>query len=324
MDPDHDNLRAAFDWLQARGAQEDLERLAGACAPYWHARGHLSEGWIRLSEALASADPVPTAARGRALSWAGQIAITMGDLGKATEIWQEAVSVWKAVGNQRGLASAMHIHAMVEEHQLHWEAAATLYEEELALWREIGDALGAAITLSLLGGVAYGQGDIGRARALESEAASLFRSLQEDRLAALAEWYLGLFASAEGRHLEASRRFRDSLAVLLEVGDAVWLFKPLVGLAAVAAAVGQEELAAELLGAVDRLLRRSGARLLPFDRPVYERAMQAARSALGDPRFMIVLAAGEAFSPDDYLVVAEAVVAATGLLPAGSPPRGGQ
>ena len=109
---------------------------------------------------------------------------------------------------------------------------------------------------------------------------------------------------------DAARHYHESLSVLLEAGDFVWLFKPLTGLAEVATEIGRPETAARLLGAVDGLLHHTGARLLPFDRPIYERAESAARTALGDDGYDATSRASRDGTPEEWLAAADVVVTA--------------
>ena len=306
---DHGNIRAAFEWLHAAADADGCVRLAGAAAPYWYARGHIHEARSCLTRALAIADQRPTAARARALSWAGEFAITAGEPAAAEPFRKEAISVWDAVGDPRGRALALRMAAFAEERQLHFDAAAPLFEQELALWRELDDSFGLATTLMYLGGTEYGRGDLQKAFALEEEATALFRELNDQRLGALAAWYLGMFSAASGQPLAAARYHRESLLGLLDAGDAGWLFKPVVGLADIAATLGDASRAAALLGVADALVRRQGGRLWPFDRWPYDRATAGARSALGEAAFDAAYRAGLALPPDDLPAEADAVVA---------------
>ncbi len=306
---DHDNLRVAFDYLCQPGSAEECLRLAAACAPYWYVRGHVREGWARLNRALAIPS-APTAAKGHVLNWAAQFAITTGNIQEASPFGEEARAVWDTVGNSRGRASALYSLAMIEEIQLHWEAAAKLYDRVLTAWRELDEPFLLARSLALRAGVAFGQGDLERAVAQQEAARDIFRDLGDRRWIGLTTWYLGMFAAAERRFSDAARYYRDSLRFLLDASDFVWLFKPLTGLAEVAAAIGRPEIAAWLLGAVDGLLDSTGARLLPFDRPIYERAESAARMALGEDGFEATAQASRDGTPEDWLATADAVVSA--------------
>jgi non-specific serine/threonine protein kinase len=307
---DHDNLRAAFDRLCESGRGEEGLRLAGACAPYWYVRGHIREGWTQLDRALALAGPAPTAAKGRALIWANQLAVTMGNLPLAAALGQEGRAVWRVVGDLRGQALALQAVAMVEELLSHFDAGADLYRAEVAIWRTLNEPRGLGVALALLGGSTWGLGDLDQARALEEEAAALLREAGDRHWAALTDWYLGLIAVAQARLPEAARRYRDCLRVLTEIGEAVWRYKPLVGLASVAAATGEGERAARLLGAADDLLQRMGAQLLLGDRPGYARAEEGARAMLGAAGFAAAVAAGRELTEAELLAEADAIAEA--------------
>lgn len=308
----HGDLRAAFDWLCDKATAEDCVRLAAACAPYWYARGHVREAWMRLNAALDIAPSAPTVAKGRVLIWASQFAITSGNYPAATTLGQEALAASESVGSSRDRASALHALAMVEEIQLHWDAAADLYDRVLAASHDLKDTFHFGRALALRAGVAYGQGDLDRAVALENEAGALFRQLSNRRWTGLAEWYLGMFAGEQRRFPDAARHYRESLQILIEASDVVWLFKPLAGLAEVAARCDRPDVAARLLGAVDGLLDRAGARLLPFDGPIYGRAEEIARAALGAATFSEAREMGRALDPVALLVEADLVVATAG------------
>jgi predicted ATPase/class 3 adenylate cyclase len=302
---EHDNLRVAFDQLCDVSSSEECLRLAATCAPYWYARGYIREGWDRLQRAVAIAEATPTAAKGRVLTWASQLAITTGNYPVASSLAQESLTVWEGVGDSRGRASALHALAMVEEIQLHWEAAAKQYDAVLAAWRDLDEPFHLGRALALRGGVAYGQGELERAIALEEEAKALFRQLGNRRWTGLADWYLGMFAAAQARWANAVHHYLESLQALIEADDGVWLFKPVVGLAAVAAASEQPHLTARLLGEVDALLERAGARLLPFDIPIYEEATTEARKLLGEREFAAAHEAGRTLSIESMLAEAK-------------------
>ncbi len=105
---DHDNMRAAIDWLCAGDTPQECLRLAGACAWYWYRRGHVREGRERLARAIADAGPEPTAALGHALRWAAELATRAGDIAAATSLARNALAVWNVVGDPIGRALAVH------------------------------------------------------------------------------------------------------------------------------------------------------------------------------------------------------------------------
>jgi predicted ATPase/DNA-binding CsgD family transcriptional regulator len=311
FEPEHGNVRVALDWLVECGRGEDCLRLTTACAPFWESYGRLREAQTQLDRALAVAGVEPTPVRAQALHMASNVAFSMGQLDVASGRAREALAIWQALEDERGQALALHSLALVEENNLNWQIATEMFEATLEIWRRLDEPVCVGTTLAMLGGIAYGQGQIGRAVTLEEEAFSLLHAARDFTFAAVAVWYLGLFAAARGELLEAARRYRSSLVALAEVDDAEWLFKPLVGLAGLAAQCQHFESSARLLGAVDRMLFRTGGHLFPFDRLAYEQAETAARAALGEERFAHVHGAGGNLAVDDLLTEADTVVAAT-------------
>ncbi|MFL5882103.1 MAG: LuxR C-terminal-related transcriptional regulator, partial [Actinomycetota bacterium] len=323
---DHDNLRTAFDRLGRAEQAEACLRLAAACGWYWYRRGYIREGRTRLDRGLALAGPEPTAAKGRALRWAAELALWGGDLPAAAALGREGLAVWDAVGDRRGRVLALHVLALVEQHQGRWDAAAVLFEEELVYWREVGEPGAVGMVLMFLGMVAYGQGDPARARALVDEAAELFRAAGDRTWLAATDAYLGLFAADEGRLPEAAGRYQACLRGYAATGDASFIYTPLPGLAALAVEVRLPEAAARLLGAADAQLERTGAGLPPFRRPAYERAGAGARAALGEAGFAAAHAAGRDLGVEDWFAEADRIVAAVEAAerPARPPDNGAQ
>jgi len=311
LEAEQDNLRVALNHFEATSAFNERLRLAAACAPFWFARGHVREGWARLRDALATGRAGhPILARGRALIWAVELALPTGDRQIAAILGEESIEVWRTIGDPCGLASALHALALVVEQQLQWEAATVLLEEELALRRMLGDPLNLGITLVLLGGVAYGQGDLVRATELVNEARGLVRAAGSRRWTGLADWYLGMFAASKSRVIDAARSYRDSLYALSDVEDHICRFKPIVGLAAVAAELGCAETAAKLLGAADGLLDDCGMELYPFDRPAYEVAETTGLAVLGEEGFATAVRVGRNLSRQELLAETDAIVTA--------------
>ena len=66
LESEHDNLRAALQWMLDQGETALGIRLAGALGHFWSLRGYVSEGRMWLRRALAGNDAV-TADRARAL-----------------------------------------------------------------------------------------------------------------------------------------------------------------------------------------------------------------------------------------------------------------
>jgi predicted ATPase/DNA-binding CsgD family transcriptional regulator len=306
---DHDNIDAAVDWLCGGNAPRECVQLAGACAWYWYRWGHVKEGRLRLERAIADAGPEPTAAVGRALRWAAELAIRAGEPAAAADFAQRALAVWNAVGDPHGLALAVHAAARVEAHLGRWQAAATLYEQELPVWRETGYPRAVAMVLVELSEVSFGRGDVARARATMQEAAALFREASDPTWMAVTDLYFGMFAVAERRFGEAARYYRSCLHGYVEAGDA-FLHSPLAGLAHMAVEAGEPMTAAQLLGAAGAELLRTGMRFDRFEQAGWDEAESCARAALGETEFADAYERGRMLSRDDWFAVADDIVSA--------------
>ncbi|HYY32067.1 MAG TPA: adenylate/guanylate cyclase domain-containing protein, partial [Gaiellaceae bacterium] len=137
LEPEHDNLRAALDRLEASGESELALRLAGAVWGFWDMRGHLAEGRRRLEGAL-QADERPTAARAEALNGAAALAFDGGDPSTARLRAEEALALHRALGDGWGAAYSVYLlgHAALEADPMR---ARRLFEESLRLFGELGD-----------------------------------------------------------------------------------------------------------------------------------------------------------------------------------------
>jgi hypothetical protein len=105
----------------------------------------------------------------------------------------------------------------------------------------------------------------------------------------------------------ARARYVESLGVLDENGDRWGICQTLDALGRLAAAEGQSERAALLLGAAEALCEATGAARLR-DRADYERAVASAEQALGTPAFAATWSEGRGLSLAQVLSYAAAGV----------------
>ncbi len=84
----------------------------------------------------------------------------------------------------------------------------------------------------------------------------------------------------------------------------------LTGLAGVAAAIGQPEKGARLLGAAEAIRSALDAPMAPRDQPVLERAIAALTTALGSERLSAAREAGRGLNLDAAVAEAETIAEA--------------
>jgi hypothetical protein len=186
--------------------------------------------------------------------------------------------------------------------ECYWGESAELLERELELWRNLDNPFAQGRSLTYLALAYFGQGDLPLVQVRAEEALQLFRALGYPEWIAICHWYLGMHGVADGRLVDAAASYEQSLRNWLVDDIPSGEFKPMVGLADVAAAVGLHEHAARLLGAVDAILQATDNELFLFDRPGYERAEAAGMAALGVSLFTQRYEEGRRLTTDEVLV----------------------
>jgi predicted ATPase/DNA-binding CsgD family transcriptional regulator len=224
---EHDNVRAALRWLLERGDGRRGLRLGTALGRAWEQLGLASEGrdWLRRLLALPppgerDARAAWDAVRGRALAAAGALAYEQDDYPAAEAAYGESLRLSRALGDRRGVATALCGLADARRFRPLAEQRNALYEEALAIWRDLGDGERVASTLYLLGTAAgFFAGEHARAGALFEESAAIRRRLGDRRGLA---WSLHLLGVMELRlgHLDGALRiFEEGLAARRALGD---------------------------------------------------------------------------------------------------------
>jgi len=179
LDGERDNFRAALDWT--RGASEAvLElRLASALGRFWQARARWTEGRRDLRETLARTSEAVTLERARVLEKAGTMAIDQGDVGEAQQLIEEALAVYRTLGDERNLPSALSTLSYVTQRRGDYMAAIRHSEEGLEIARRLGDRVAVATAINNMGLAALEGGDLGRATDLFVESLVLVNSSDE-------------------------------------------------------------------------------------------------------------------------------------------------
>ena len=218
---EHDNCRAALQWLLDEGEAAASLRFAAAMAPFWARHGHLTEGRRWLGVALATgADgaEVPKEVRAKALAEAAGLAGDQGDPAAGRALATEALALWREVDDRRGIAKTLGRLAWLESWLGERAAARRHYEQSLALSRELGYTERVAFALNGLGLIALREGDRAGGRALLQESLALRRELGLQDAVASSLTNLGDVAFGENDHPRATRLYEESLALSRALG----------------------------------------------------------------------------------------------------------
>jgi tetratricopeptide (TPR) repeat protein len=217
---EHDNFRAALDWLTETGDAEWGLRLGTALFRFWEIREYLAEGRERLGRLLKLAGATaPTKARTRALFAAGVLAAGQGDYASAQALLSESRDISLGLGDKTGVAVSLNALAVIARDRGDVTTAYTLFEESLSLWRALGDQKAVARSLSNLANVAKLQGAHNLSRALYGECIAIFRKLGDRTGIAWSLNYQGDVARDQGESVAAQTLYEQGLAIFRELGD---------------------------------------------------------------------------------------------------------
>jgi predicted ATPase/DNA-binding SARP family transcriptional activator/DNA-binding CsgD family transcriptional regulator len=324
---EHANLRAVLSWALEPAGREPREhrtelglRLAGTLGRFWAVYG-LGEGRRWLEKGLAKGRVAPKPNLGKALYEAGWIALWHGDSDRALALLEEALTLFRELGDRPGVATSVTKLGAALLHRGDMEGAAVLREDAEALRGEPLDRWTLAELTTFLGMAALYEGDHEGSVALAREALAIYRELGDRQGIVRCYVGLGLTELARGDHERAALQFEETLRLLRSVGEKLGIAYALFGLAGAEAARAQPGRAARLWGAAEALREEMGVALSHWDLYGYdyEGRVSAARTMLGDEgAWEEAWAEGRAMTPDqavEYALGAEEPAPPTALTP---------
>jgi predicted ATPase/class 3 adenylate cyclase len=252
LEHEHDNFRAALDWLEATGEDERTQQLAGALWPFWYMKGHVAEGGRRLETAIRS-DGRRTVARARALNGATAMALERGDTVVARPWAEEALELYRALGDAWGIANAVLLLGSVHAAERDFSLAQQLFEDALRRFSELGDEHYILLATRLVAWMCYDQGDRDRARTLHEDVVRRARVSGNERMQATSLGALAEYAINDGRVSEALPMLNESTRIYRDFGDRHSVAINVCRFARAAAEAGKGEAAARILSAAEVL-----------------------------------------------------------------------
>ncbi len=278
LDRDHDDLRAALDWLSRTDPDASLG-LAGALGWFWFTRGYLAEGDARLRATL-DASAANGRVRARALAASGALAARIGMVDEGRQRLEEAVTRWTELGDQEETAAALEALGWLFFYDAgEDEASLAAFEEARSIRQALGDRVGETRALVGVCQVLVALDEV-RAEALAHEL--LERGEDDVRTRHFAIHFLADCSLLRGECAEAEERYRESLRAALELGDVIEASAEVQGVAMAKAGQGDSARALELAASVEALWHSLGTDLhVAFWERLLERYLGHARTALG-------------------------------------------
>ncbi len=233
-DVEHDNFRAALDWLFQTADVEWSFRLCVALFCFWEMREHLAEGRARLESVVRLGGPEYAKHRAKVFVYLSTFATVQGDFPAATHFIEQSLSISQSLGDPWGIAVSMNARAIIAWDRGDYGAAQSHFDESLACWRALGDRVAVARCMHTLGNFLRVRGDYGRARAALEEAGRIFEELGDRSGAAWSLNQLGDIAREEGEAAVARNLYQRALAAFRETGDGWGIARSLTDLAQIA------------------------------------------------------------------------------------------
>jgi tetratricopeptide (TPR) repeat protein len=171
---------------------------------------------------------------------------------EAERILRESVSLWREIGDIRGLVFNLTIYAMIAARQTAFEHAQQLLNESLLISSQHNDRWGIANTFSCLGQIALERQPphLAEAHYFLSESRAIFGDLGARWMMVPVLNNLGRVAYQQGDHDEAKRIYLEALNISITDHLQPAAMDALVGLADVLAGQGAAEMVPEILAQV--------------------------------------------------------------------------
>jgi predicted ATPase/DNA-binding winged helix-turn-helix (wHTH) protein len=233
-DIEHDNFRAALDWLFQTSDVEWSFRLCIALFRFWEMREHLSEGRRWLESVLRVGESGSAQERAKVLVYLSTFATVQRDFSAATDFVERSLSIYQSLGDQWGVAVSMNARAIIACDRQDHSAAQSYFDETLARWRALGDRVAVARCLHNLANFVSGRGDYAGARTALEEAGRIFKELGDHSGAAWSLNQLGDIAREEGEVDAARELYQRALSAFREADDRWGIARSLTDLAQIA------------------------------------------------------------------------------------------
>jgi len=321
-DIEHDDFRAALDWLFHSKDLDWSFRLCLALFRFWDMREHLTEGRDRLQILLQLAGDRYPRERAKVSQGLGALSTAQGDFQAATHFLEQALSIYQALNDYSGIAVSLNALGVLERDSGEYAAAQQNFEQSLAYWRkvndrsaiarclhnlanvsrirgdydharsalfeamqifrQIGDYSGAAWSLNQQGDVARERGDISGARELYEQALSAFREIGDQWGTARSLADVGSIACEQGDHQPAHEAYRESLEIFARLEHRRGIARVLEGLACAALARGDARRALSLAASAAHLREVISAPLPPAEHLHLDQRLRTAWKALNE------------------------------------------
>jgi DNA-binding CsgD family transcriptional regulator/tetratricopeptide (TPR) repeat protein len=218
-DLEYDNLRSALDWALSENKSQLAVKMAGSLWPLWYGTGRLIEGRAYLLRTLALSGQIDPGERAAILNGVGALSSAVGDYASARQSCEEALDIWRQMGDQRSVANLLNNLGTLIERQGDPAIAHAMYTEAYQLLTDLGDRSRSSAVLMNIATIAMSQGALDRARDELEKALAIKQELRDELGIAQALHNLGMVHDASENPDAALDFFEQSLQMFEALGD---------------------------------------------------------------------------------------------------------
>jgi len=246
LEAELDNMRAAMSWALENRMYACELRIATGLWRFWWTHGYWREGIQWLEQGLTGSQDSVGAVRAKALTRMGWILYKVGESSRGIASLQEAVTLWRQIEDQAGLASALsNLGGIMLPHD--FDRATAMLEEALMIRRKLSDQHGIYATLMNLGLAMLRQGNMERAIELFTESLRLARDVKDDYSMGITLINLGDALIIQGDYALADAYFREAEVIYQNLADKSGLVEVERGRGRIALMNGDHRRALELM-----------------------------------------------------------------------------
>jgi len=215
IEEEHDNLRAAFNWLVSDDRELALTIVAnlGIELKYWELRGHFEEGRRWLRRILEATTDLINTSRAYALLAAADLSSAITDFDYGQHCALEGQQLFHKLDNPQGEVKANLVLANLIDLHGDKTAAAIAVQKAIALSKEINYRPGLAEGRWLMGGSAYDQGYLDQAIQYLLPSLALWREINDPWKLARTLNTLAVCLMEKGDYAEANEILQETVEI---------------------------------------------------------------------------------------------------------------
>lgn len=292
---EHDNLRAALNWIIVEKKAESASQLIIVLNWFWNMHDHHQEAREWSYKVLAICTP-GSRAYATILRIIGNQHFALGNYDQGRACLEESINLFQEFGETKELAISVQSLGWIATALGEYDEARRLIERSLNLSQQLADKYEIAWAYLSLGELARAENKLDLAYQYHTQSLALFRDLDSKGPISIELSNLAFVILHQGNYKLAIELFVESLLISLKLGTKSHNAVVLGGLASVAQREGQAERAARLFGAAAAIHEDLGRAIDPGDVADFKEFQAATRADLSEQAFSAAWTEGQAMT----------------------------